>query len=153
MTYRYSDIVTYRYISKVIWLGTWAAKISDFYCWQSNPWWPKAWWVATILCCYIYAPPPSGARMGDHLQDPTSWDKGRVFWINFFQHPRSCIPHICHLHHLWDRGQKMVMWKNFRFQYMTDVEKSEISPHKEEFQIFHTTDMEKYEVLPILKEF
>ena len=39
----------------------------------------------------------------------------------------------------------MVMWRNFRFQYMTDVEKSEISPRVEEFQIFHTTDY-KYEV-------
>ena len=29
-----------------------------------------------------------------------------------------------------------VMWRNFRFQYMTDVEKFEISPHAEEFQIF-----------------
>ena len=38
----------------------------------------------------------------------------------------------------------MVMWRNFRFQYMTDVEKSEISPCVEEFQIFHTTDVEKF---------
>ena len=37
------------------------------------------------------------------------------------------------------------MWRNFRFQYMTNVEKSEISPRVEEFQIFHTTDY-KYEV-------
>ena len=28
------------------------------------------------------------------------------------------------------------MWRNFRFQYMTDVEKFEISPHAEEFQLF-----------------
>ena len=31
---------------------------------------------------------------------------------------------------------------------MTDVEKSEISPRVEEFQIFHTTDVEKSEMLP-----
>ena len=45
------------------------------------------------------------------------------------------------------------MWRNFRFQYMTDVEKSEISPHVEEFQIFHTTDVDKSEILPKLEEF
>ena len=28
------------------------------------------------------------------------------------------------------------MWRNFRFQCMTDVEKFEISPHAEEFQLF-----------------
>ena len=44
------------------------------------------------------------------------------------------------------------MWKNFRFQYMTDVEKSEISPHVEEFQIFHATDVEISEILPNLEE-
>ena len=27
--------------------------------------------------------------------------------------------------------KKFVMWRNFRFLYMTDVEKSEISPHVE----------------------
>ena len=41
------------------------------------------------------------------------------------------------------------MWRNFRFQYKTDVEKSEISPHVEEFQIFHTTDVGKSEILLI----
>ena len=45
------------------------------------------------------------------------------------------------------------MWRNFRFQYMTDVEKSEISPHEEEFQFFHTTDVEKCENSPNLEEF
>ena len=45
------------------------------------------------------------------------------------------------------------MWRNFRFQYMTDVEKSEISPRVEEFQIFHTTDVEKSEILSNLEEF
>ena len=34
----------------------------------------------------------------------------------------------------------MVTWRNFRFQYMTDVEKSEISPHVEEFQISQLVD-------------
>ena len=37
------------------------------------------------------------------------------------------------------------MWRNFRFRYMTVVEKSEISPHVEEFHILHTTDVEKWE--------
>ena len=41
------------------------------------------------------------------------------------------------------------MWRNFRFQYMTDVEKSEISPCVEEFQIFHTTDVKKSEIYPV----
>ena len=49
------------------------------------------------------------------------------------------IPHICHLDHLYIGGEKLVMWKNFRFEHMTDVEKSEISPRVEEFQISHTT--------------
>ena len=47
----------------------------------------------------------------------------------------------------------MVMWRDFRFQYMTDVEKSEIAPRVEEFQIFHITDVEKSEILPNLEEF
>ena len=45
-------------------------------------------------------------------------------------------PHICHLDHLYIGGEKSVMWRNFRFQCMTDVEKFEISPHAEEFQLF-----------------
>ena len=36
---------------------------------------------------------------------------------------------------------------------MTDVEKSEFSPHLEEFQIFHKTDVEKSEIMPNLEEF
>ena len=37
---------------------------------------------------------------------------------------------------------------------MTDVEKSEISPHVvDELQIFHTTYVEKSEFLPNLEEF
>ena len=31
---------------------------------------------------------------------------------------------------------KSVMWRNFRFLNMTDVEKSEVSPHVEHFQIY-----------------
>ena len=46
----------------------------------------------------------------------------------------------------------MVMWRNFRFQHMTDVEKSEVAPCVEEFQISHTTDVEKSEILPNLEE-
>ena len=45
------------------------------------------------------------------------------------------------------------MWRNFSFQYMTDVDKSEISPHVEEFQIFHTTDVEKSKISPCVEEF
>ena len=44
------------------------------------------------------------------------------------------IPHICHLNHLYIGGEKLVMWRNFTFQYTTDVEKSEILPDLEEFQ-------------------
>ena len=36
---------------------------------------------------------------------------------------------------------------------MTDVEISEISPHVEEFYIFHTTDVEKSKILPKFQEF
>ena len=36
---------------------------------------------------------------------------------------------------------------------MTDVEKHEISPHLDEFHIFHTTDVEKSEILPKFEEF
>ena len=36
---------------------------------------------------------------------------------------------------------------------MIDVEKSEISRHSEEFQIFYTTDVEKSEMLPNFEEF
>ena len=45
------------------------------------------------------------------------------------------------------------MWRHLKFQYLTDVEKSEISPHEEEFQIFHTTDVEKCEILLDLEKF
>ena len=45
------------------------------------------------------------------------------------------------------------MWRNFRIQYMTDVEKSKISPHVEEFENFNTRDVEKFEILPNLDEF
>ena len=61
--------------------------------------------------------------------------------LNRFDEDKDNIPHICHLDHLYIGGEKLVMWRNFRFQYMTDVEKSEISPRVEEFQIFHTTDV------------
>ena len=46
----------------------------------------------------------------------------------------SVIPHICHLNHLYIGGEKIGHVKNFRFQYTTDVEKSEILPDLEEFQ-------------------
>ena len=32
-------------------------------------------------------------------------------------------------------GEKCVMWRNLRFICMTDVEKSDISPHVEQFHI------------------
>ena len=55
------------------------------------------------------------------------------------------------------------MWRNFRYQYMTALEKSEIRPHLEEFQIFpynrcgvwrnstflHITDVKKSESYPV----
>ena len=56
------------------------------------------------------------------------WNKKK--WVHVV------IPHICHLDHLYIGGEKSVMWRNFRFQCMTDVEKFEISPHAEEFQLF-----------------
>ena len=56
------------------------------------------------------------------------------FWTNTSE--TTFTPHICHLDHLYIGGAKSVMWRNFRFQCMTDVEKFEISPHAEEFQLF-----------------
>ena len=56
-------------------------------------------------------------------------------WPSFEIDSHCTIPHICHLNHLYIGGEKSVMWRNFRFQYMTDVDKSEIPPHVEEFQI------------------
>ena len=38
----------------------------------------------------------------------------------------------------------MVMWRNFRFQYITNVEKSEISPHVAEFQILRTKEIRNF---------
>ena len=49
------------------------------------------------------------------------------FYLSFFVHQR--IPHICHGHKDGVRGEKIVMWRNFKFLYMTDEEKSKISPH------------------------
>ena len=46
------------------------------------------------------------------------------------------IPHICHQYHQYICAEKLVMWRNFRFLYMIDVEKSEVSPHVEHFQIY-----------------
>ena len=39
-----------------------------------------------------------------------------------------CHQYIC--------GEKSVMWRNFRFLNMTDVEKFEVSPQVEQFQIY-----------------
>ena len=36
---------------------------------------------------------------------------------------------------------------------MADVEKSEISPHLDEFQIFYTTEVEKSKMSPNLEKF
>ena len=41
------------------------------------------------------------------------------------------IPDICHGSHGYIRGEKIVMWRNFKLLRMTDLEKSEISPHVE----------------------
>ena len=38
------------------------------------------------------------------------------------------IPHICHGLTDGVRGEKPVMWRNFKFLYMIDVEKSKIHP-------------------------
>ena len=60
------------------------------------------------------------------------------YWHRGYSKKRcvQSIPDICHLNHLYIGGEKSVMWRNFRFQCMTDVEKFEISPHAEEFQLF-----------------
>ena len=39
-----------------------------------------------------------------------------------------CHQYIC--------GEKSVMWRNFRFLNVTNVEKSEVSPQVEQFQIY-----------------
>ena len=41
------------------------------------------------------------------------------------------------------------MWRNFRFLYMTNVEKSEISPHVD---LFHMTNVEKSEISFIISD-
>ena len=63
------------------------------------------------------------------------------------------IPDICHLDRLCIGGEKLVMWRNFRFQYMTDVEKSKISPHEEDCQIFPHNRSGECEILPNWDEF
>ena len=45
----------------------------------------------------------------------------------FMKH--TAIPHICHGHTDNVRGEKSVMWRNFKFLYMKHVEKAKISPH------------------------
>ena len=60
---------------------------------------------------------------------------------------------VTSINYIYIGGEKSVMWRNFRFQCMTDVEKFEISPHAEEFQLFHTIDAGKCEILPNLEEF
>ena len=52
-----------------------------------------------------------------------------------FQGPNLPIPHICHGLTDGVRGEKSVTWRNFKFLYMTYVEKSKIHPHVEKFQI------------------
>ena len=59
-----------------------------------------------------------------------------------------CIPHICHLYHLYIGGEKISHVENFQISIHGRCGES---PHVEEFQIFHTTDVEKYEVLPNLE--
>ena len=39
------------------------------------------------------------------------------------------IPDICHGPTGQARGEKSVMWRNFKFLYMKHVEKAKISPH------------------------
>ena len=34
------------------------------------------------------------------------------------------IPHICHQYHQYICGEKSVMWSNFKFTHMTEVERS-----------------------------
>ena len=46
------------------------------------------------------------------------------------------IPHICHQYHQYICGEKSVMWRNFRFLNVTNVEKSEVSPQVEQIQIY-----------------
>ena len=41
----------------------------------------------------------------------------------------EAIPDICHGHTGQARKKKSVMWRNFKFLYMKDLEKSKISPH------------------------
>ena len=50
-------------------------------------------------------------------------------------------------------GKVLVMWRNFRFKYMTDVEKFQILHMQRNFSFFHTIDAEKCEFLPNLEEF
>ena len=45
--------------------------------------------------------------------------------------------------------KKCVMWRNFRFLCMTDVENSEISPHVEYFKFLHMKDVKKLNFLQL----
>ena len=70
---------------------------------------------------------------------------------SFFCDASMNIPDICHLDHLYIGGEKLVMLRNFKFQYMTDVEKSDISPYCQiwrNFTFLHMTDVEKSDISP-----
>ena len=45
-------------------------------------------------------------------------------------------------------GEKFVMWRNFRFLCVKNVEKSEIYSHVENFKFRHMKDMEKSKISP-----
>ena len=77
--------------------------------------------------------------------------KDQMFWWHTIILWCVSLPHLIFVTFLtYIDGEKLVLWRNFKFQCVTDVEKSEISPHTEKFQIFHTT---KSEILPNLDEF
>ena len=46
--------------------------------------------------------------------------------------------------------KKSVMWRNFKFLYMTDVEKSKIHPMWINFKFLRMTDVEKSEKYELL---
>ena len=89
--------------------------------------------IWSSLCFLSY----SSSQMDHH----TMLNSGTCAFMNWTHGPIACI------YVLYTQSLQIVYvcrsfsYGHFRFQYIIDVEKYEISPHVEKFQIFHTTDV------------
>ena len=61
-----------------------------------------------------------------------------------------CIPHICRGPTGQARGEKSVMWRNFKILYMKHVEKLKFVHMWINFKFLHMADVEKSEISFIL---